>query len=128
MTTNTNTLADDFRKIGDCAYCDYIQQMQRSECLGWEAKVAVKKFGGAELKAHTKAGELLGRHRAFHEAAAALASAAQQPAPREPLSEETLIRMHHEDQFGLFCDYDEFEQIARAIEAAHGITARKEQT
>lgn len=50
------------------------------------------------------------------------------PAPREPLTDEALKRMHHEDQFGLFCDYDEFEQIARAIEAAHSIQpANKEQ-
>ena len=47
---------------------------------------------------------------------------------RVPLTEQTLKRMHHEDQFGLFCDYDEFEQIARAIEAARGIQpAHKEQ-
>ena len=43
------------------------------------------------------------------------------PAQRKPLMDELLRKMHHEDQFGLFCDYDEFEQIARAIEAAHGI-------
>ena len=43
------------------------------------------------------------------------------PAQRKPLTDELLRKMHHEDQFGLFCDYDEFEQIARAIEAAHGI-------
>lgn len=56
---------------------------------------------------------------------AMLVAAAQQP--REPLSVETLKRMHHEDQFGLFCDYDEFEQIAREIESAHGITVGKAQ-
>ena len=33
------------------------------------------------------------------------------------LTDELLRKMHHEDEFGLFCDYDEFEQIARAIEA-----------
>jgi hypothetical protein len=43
------------------------------------------------------------------------------PPQRKPLTDEMLRKMHHEDQFGLFCDYDEFEQIARAIEAAHGI-------
>ena len=57
----------------------------------------------------------------------AMLAAAPKPAQIAPLSENTLKRMHHEDQFGLFCDYDEFEQIARAIEAAHGITAGKEQ-
>ena len=43
------------------------------------------------------------------------------PAQQEPLTDEFLRKLHNIDQFGLFCDYDEFEQIARAIEAAHGI-------
>jgi len=40
------------------------------------------------------------------------------PTPRTwiRLKDELLRKLHHEDQFGLFCDYDEFEQIARAIE------------
>ena len=44
------------------------------------------------------------------------------PQEAHPLSDEFLRKMHHEDQFGLFCDYDDFEQIVRAIEQAHGIT------
>lgn len=40
---------------------------------------------------------------------------------RKPLTDEFLRKLHHIDQFGLFCDYDDFEQISRAIEAAHGI-------
>lgn len=47
------------------------------------------------------------------------------PPRRNPLTHELLRKMHHEDQFGLFCDYDEFEQIARAIESAHGIGEKK---
>lgn len=39
----------------------------------------------------------------------------------KPLTDEFLRKLHHIDEFGLFCDYDDFEQIARAIEAAHGI-------
>lgn len=42
-------------------------------------------------------------------------------AQRKPLTDDFLRKLHHVDQFGLFCGYDEFEQIARAIEAAHGI-------
>jgi hypothetical protein len=38
-----------------------------------------------------------------------------------PLTDDKLRKLHHEDEFGLFCDYAEFEQISRAIEAAHGI-------
>lgn len=51
----------------------------------------------------------------------ALASAAQPPAPREPLSEQALRHMHYENGFIIFCNFDDFEQIVRAIEAAHGI-------
>ena len=57
----------------DKAYYDYIDQLQRDECLGWEIKVERGKFGEAELKAHCAAAESLGRHRAFQEAAVMLA-------------------------------------------------------
>jgi hypothetical protein len=43
---------------------------------------------------------------------------AQQP---KGLTNERLRQMHHEDEFGLFCDFDDFEQIARAVEQEHGI-------
>ena len=49
----------------DNAYSDYISQCSRPECLGWEAKIDHGNFGHNELQAHMKAGELLGRHRAF---------------------------------------------------------------
>ena len=39
----------------------------------------------------------------------------------KPLTDEFLRKLHHIEEFKLFCDYDDFEQIARAIEAAHGI-------
>ena len=45
---------------------------------------------------------------------------AQQP---KGLTTERLRQMHHEDEFGLFCDFDEFEQIARAVEQEHSIKA-----
>jgi hypothetical protein len=47
-----------------------------------------------------------------------------QTQPAVPLTEKELRRIHHEDQFGLFCDFDEFEQIVRATEQAHGITEK----
>lgn len=76
MTTNTNAaLIKILEGLSDRAYCDYIAKMRTNECLGWEEKVRTSKFGQAELNAHTKAGELLGRHRAFAEAAAAASSA-----------------------------------------------------
>ena len=61
------------RAMADNAYCDYIGQLRRDECLGWEIKVERGKFGEAELKAHCAAAEKLGRHRALHEAASMLA-------------------------------------------------------
>lgn len=80
MTTNTNAaLISHLQALGDRAYCDYIAKMKTNECLGWEEKVRTKKFGQAELTAHTKAWELLGKHRAFAEAVAALTTAAAVP-------------------------------------------------
>lgn len=61
------------RARADNAYCDYIGQLRRDECLGWEIKVERGKFGEVEMKAHCAAAEKLGRHRALHEAANMLA-------------------------------------------------------
>jgi hypothetical protein len=55
------------REKANQAYCDYIDQMKRPECLGYEQKLKEGKFGRPELDAHVRAGELLGRHRAFAE-------------------------------------------------------------
>ena len=63
------------RARADNAYCDYIGQLRRDECLGWEIKVERGKFGEAELKAHCAAAEKLGRHRALYEAAKMLEEA-----------------------------------------------------
>lgn len=57
------------RAKSDNAYCDYIGELRRDECLGSEIKMERGKFGDAELKAHCAAAEKLGRHRALHEAA-----------------------------------------------------------
>ena len=59
--------------LADDAYCRYIRLMQSPPCLGWEAKIAAGKFGSNELRAHVEAGEWLGRHRAYSEAATRLA-------------------------------------------------------
>jgi len=45
---------------------------------------------------------------------------------RVPLTEAQLKQIHHIEEFGLFCDYSEFEQIARAIELAHGIKPKEQ--
>ena len=43
-------------------------------------------------------------------------------APVVPLTDEQLAKIAVEDEFLLYCDQDSFNEIARAIEAAHGIT------
>ena len=46
------------------------------------------------------------------------------PAPVVPLTDEQLAKIAVEDEFLLYCDQDSFNEIARAIEAAHGITSQ----
>jgi hypothetical protein len=43
------------------------------------------------------------------------------PPKREPLSDEKLKTIAVEDEFLLYCNEDEFIEIAREIEKAHGI-------
>ena len=64
-----NDLLGRIRDQADTAYCEMIEQARKTECLGWEAKVKAGEFGRAELEAHGRCGELLGRHRALHDAA-----------------------------------------------------------
>jgi len=47
-----------------------------------------------------------------------------QPAP-VPLTDSELAKIAVEDEFLLYCDQDSFNEIARAIELAHGITGGK---
>ena len=51
--------------------------------------------------------------------------AASPAAPVVPLTDEQLAKIAVEDEFLLYCDQDSFNEIARAIEAAHGITGGK---
>ena len=55
-------------------------------------------------------------------AAPAAPPAAPAPAQPVPLTDEQLAKIAVEDEFLLYCDQDSFNEIARAIEAAHGIT------
>lgn len=51
------------------------------------------------------------------------APAAPAPAaPVVPLTKEQLAKIAVEDELLLYCDQDSFNEIARAIELAHGIT------
>jgi len=63
------TLIERLQTRADNAYVDYIGWCRRDECLGWEAKVEKGVFGLAELEAHKKSAEALGRHRALQEIA-----------------------------------------------------------
>ena len=58
-------------------------------------------------------------------AAPAAPPAAPAPAQPVPLTDEQLAKIAVEDEFLLYCDQDSFNEIARAIEAAHGITGGK---
>lgn len=67
--SDLTTVLERMRARAENAYCDYVHQLRRDECLGRGIKVERGKFGEAELKAHCAAAEKLGRHRALHEAA-----------------------------------------------------------
>ncbi len=71
----------------------------------------------------TRAAAQMGRH--FAKFAVPAADLIESMVQRVPLTDERLREIHHLDQFGLFCDYAEFEQIARAIEEEHGIRSEK---
>lgn len=62
---------------------------------------------------------------AYHRCAEYKKAFARQP-ERVPLTEAQLKQIHHIEEFGLFCDYSEFEQIARAIEQFHGIKPKEQ--
>ena len=51
--------------LRDNAYLSYIESCRVTECLGEEAKIERCEFGAAELKAHRKAADWLGKHRAY---------------------------------------------------------------
>lgn len=55
------------KKQSDMAYIEYLNQLKRNECLGWEAKVKKGTFGQAEYEAHNTANVEFGRHQAFNE-------------------------------------------------------------
>jgi hypothetical protein len=69
------------RKRSEWAYVDYISLCRRNECLGAEAKMSKGIFRKQELDAHTKAAELLGRHRAYADLAKELSDKSQVPLP-----------------------------------------------
>ena len=72
VANNRPSLEEVFRRLSDREYCNFIEQIGSDVCLGWKYKARHGMFGEAELKGHTLAGEMLGRHKAFAEAANAL--------------------------------------------------------
>lgn len=114
--------SDELEGLADRAYCQYIEQMRRPECLAWEQKVKDRRFGEAELNAHTKAGEFLGRHRAFSEARALLSRygsaqlaapvAAQPSVPAYPADEWVQAFFGDPDEMGVYRFDGDFGNIA----------------
>ena len=66
--TKIELLEDQLRERASRAYCDYIDQLRKTECLGWEQKVKSGKFGEPELLAHKRAYELFGKHVGYNDA------------------------------------------------------------
>ncbi len=60
------------------------------------------------------------------DAVVAIRACLAQPEP-EPLTDLQLSEIAVSDEFLLYCSQDEFNEIARAIERAHGIAASPEQ-
>lgn len=60
--------AVELKTLSDRAYCQFITQCEKAECLGEDAKLSRGSFGKAELHAHRVAHQYLGAHRAFAEA------------------------------------------------------------
>jgi hypothetical protein len=58
----------ELKQQSDIAYVNYVNQMRKNECLGWEAKVKCGEFGRVELDAHNRASSEFGKHQAFNEA------------------------------------------------------------
>lgn len=50
--------------LRDNAYCQYVDQFFKKDCLGFDAKIKSGEFGPLQLEAHGLANELLGKHRA----------------------------------------------------------------
>ena len=84
------------------------------------ASKGVSVWGDLQMEAAREIEILTAEREAYVSAMDRLQSAQPVAQPRE-LTDEQLKDLYHIDEFGLFCDYDSFEQIARAIEAAHGI-------
>ena len=75
VANNRPSLEEVFRRLSSRAYCNYIEQIGSDVCLGWIYKARHGMFGQGELNGHIAAGEQLGRHKAFAEAANALRAA-----------------------------------------------------
>lgn len=79
------------QSASDSAYCEYIRTLQRTECLGWEAKVKSGQFGEQELKAHNMANEYLGEHRAYLKAVSVVDGAIALTKEAEPKAAQVQV-------------------------------------
>lgn len=77
-------------KDADSAYIEYIRQMEKPDCLGFQAKMNYGKFGLEQLEAHCKASHLLGQHRGIHHAIKMLSPYLTRDKSDERVFEETV--------------------------------------
>jgi hypothetical protein len=65
--------ADEYlRQASECAYLSYIEKAKSTPCCGWEQKIKSGQFGQAEMDAHAKMNQLLGKHQAYADVRKAL--------------------------------------------------------
>jgi len=65
----------ELRRLGDTAYMCYSEHSKQVDCLGADAKIQTGRFCRDELIAHMLAQEWLGKHKAYHDAAACIQQA-----------------------------------------------------
>jgi hypothetical protein len=65
--------ADEYlRQASEGAYLSYIEKAKSTPCCGWEQKIKSGQFGQAEMDAHAKMNQLLGKHQAYADVRKAL--------------------------------------------------------
>ena len=75
-------LSKTLKEDSDASYVAMCDDGQKTEALGWEAKIKTGVFGASELQAHKEMARKYGRHQALAEAYALL-NAILPPAPKK---------------------------------------------
>jgi hypothetical protein len=80
---DAGAVATKLKQLADGAYTQYISDMRKVDCLGWEEKVRAGKFGAPQLNALIEAGRKLGEHQGLSKAVAALRASPSDAGMRE---------------------------------------------